>query len=509
MACSKLMRSCAAAVPAVVLALLTVSVSPASAGSSSTALDTTDWSAMFRESIANGTTPLPDPGSVVNTVLPPGPSGCTHVAAPGGLDTGPGSETMPYATAQRLALSLGPGEVGCLRQGTYQENVTIARGGSGDSARATLKSWPGERAKISGRLWVTDSANFVTVEQLDLDGHDAPQCSASDWCRLPSPTVNGDNLIFQDNDVTNRHQGICFNLGNASYGRAANVTIQRNRIHDCGLLPANNHEHGIYLSYSDNTRILNNDIYDNADRGIQLYPDAQRTLVRGNVIDGNGEGVIFSGVGSTASNDNVVENNIVTYSKIRHNIESYYPDIVGTGNVARNNCVFGAAQGDIGSAYGFTATSNLTADPGYVNRAGKDFRLSAGSPCASLLAGSSLAPAGGRPRTGSGTPPRKGGGTGRRTHSQTLTRNPRIRVRGLGHRCAKRRVRLRVRVSATSPLRRVRVYVDGRRVKSTKRARFSKRLGVWRLRSGKHRLRVVASDRAGRKSVRKRAFVRC
>ena len=126
----------------------------------------------------------------------------------------------------------------------------------------------------------------MTVEQLDLDGHDAPQCSASDYCRLPSPTVNGDNIVFQDNDVTNRHQGICFNLGNASYGRAVDVTIQRNRIHDCGLLPANNHEHGIYLSYSDNTRILGNTIYDNADRGVQLYPDAQRTLDSG--ADGAG-----------------------------------------------------------------------------------------------------------------------------------------------------------------------------------------------------------------------------
>jgi parallel beta-helix repeat protein len=427
------------------------------------------------------------------------------VAAPGGNDAGPGSDTLPYATAQRLALSLGPGEVGCLRQGTYQENVTIARGGSGDDARAVFRSWPGERAKISGRLWVTDSANFVTVEQLDLDGHDAPQCSASDWCRLPSPTVNGDNLIFQDNDVTNRHQGICFNLGNASYGRAENVTIQRNRIHDCGLLPANNHEHGIYLSYSDNTRILNNDIYDNADRGIQLYPDAQRTLVRGNVIDGNGEGVIFSGVGSTASNNNTVENNIVTNSTIRHNIESYYPDIVGTGNVARNNCVFGAAQGDIGSAYGFTATSNLTADPGYVNRAGKDFRLKAGSPCASLLAGSSLAPAGARPRTGSGAR-RTGGG---RPRTGARSGKPRIRVRGLGHSCAKKRFRLRISVRSSSPLRRVRVYLDGRRIKTSKRARIYKRLGVQRLRRGKHRLRVVASDRGGHKTVRRRSFRRC
>src|SRR5437867_220631 len=85
-------------------------------------------------------------------------------------------------------------------------------------------------------------------------GTDAPTCTSSPICRLPSPTVNGDHVTFQDNDVTNRHQGICFNLGNASYGRAESDTIQRNRIHDCGQLPANNHEHGIYLSYADDTQ---------------------------------------------------------------------------------------------------------------------------------------------------------------------------------------------------------------------------------------------------------------
>src|SRR5207245_8215668 len=88
--------------------------------------------------------------------------------------------------------------------------------------------------------------------------------------------------------------------------------IQRNRIHDCGRIPSSNHDHGIYLAYSDNTKVLDNVIFDNADRGVQLYPDAQGTLIKGNVIDGNGEGVIFSGAGGSASNDNVVEHNVIT-----------------------------------------------------------------------------------------------------------------------------------------------------------------------------------------------------
>ena len=71
--------------------------------------------------------------------------------------------------------------------------------------------------------------------------------------------------------------------------------IEHNRIHDCGVLPATNLDHGIYVAEADHTVIRRNLIYDNADRGVQLYPDADGTVVTGNVIDGNGEGVIFGG----------------------------------------------------------------------------------------------------------------------------------------------------------------------------------------------------------------------
>ena len=48
----------------------------------------------------------------------------------------------------------------------------MTRGGSAGSP-VTLSSYPGERATLRGRLRVKDSANFVTVESLDLDGRDA------------------------------------------------------------------------------------------------------------------------------------------------------------------------------------------------------------------------------------------------------------------------------------------------------------------------------------------------
>ena len=56
--------------------------------------------------------------------------------------------------------------------------------------------------------------------------------------------------------------------------------IERNRIHDCGVLPAENHHHGIYIEASDDARVIDNWIYDNADRGVQMFPDSQGSVHR-------------------------------------------------------------------------------------------------------------------------------------------------------------------------------------------------------------------------------------
>ena len=298
---------------------------------------------------------------------------CSRVAASNGSDAAAGTEAAPYATAQKLVDSLGAGETGCLRSGTYVEDVKVSRGGSAD-ARVTLRSFPGERATVKGRFWIAEGADFVTVAQLDLNGVNER--------RNPSPTVNSNDAIFEEVDVTNEHTEICFLLGN-DWGRAHRTIIRRSRVHDCGRLPAANQDHGIYVGMATDTQILDNFIYDNADRGVQLYPDAQRTKVLGNVIDGNGEGIIFGGENGFAPNENLVEGNVITNAKVRYNVESWFAagNPIGRSNVVRRNCVFNGRDGNIAQQIGFTASENIVRDPQFVDRGAKDFRLADSSPC--------------------------------------------------------------------------------------------------------------------------------
>jgi nitrous oxidase accessory protein NosD len=292
--------------------------------------------------------------------------GCDQVASPG-----PGA-------VQRLVDSLRPGQVGCLHGGSYSGDVKVATPG------ITLTRFASEHALVRGRFWIARGADGVTVEGLYLDGTNRDA--------LPSPTVNADNATFRRNDVTNNHHSICFDLGHPQWGRADDARIELNRIHDCGRMPATNHDHGIYVAVASNTLIRGNWIYDNADYGIQLYPNAQSSHVVGNVIDGNGEGITFSGEYGVTSNGNVVEGNVIANSKVRNNVESWYPrgNPIGRGNVVRSNCIKGGVydrgNGGIGDQWGFRVADTIRTRASYANRAARDFRLTPGSACRSGMA---------------------------------------------------------------------------------------------------------------------------
>lgn len=279
-----------------------------------------------------------------------------------------------------MADHLAPGQTGCFRAGLYafDDETRVTR------SDITLTSYPGERATWKGRLWVF--GDRVTISYLDLDQRSSVNSG---------PRVNAADVLFDNVDVTNYHSEICFILGDPHNGPAVRTVIQNSRIHDCGQLPSTNQAHGIYAAMARDIVIRNNWIYDNADRGIQLYPDSQGAQVYGNVIDGNGEGIIISGDGLTASSNNVIHHNVISNSKIRWNVESSWPDgLVGTGNVVRENCVWASNPSQDGyykqdggimpgreGGEGYTTFGNLVRNPLFVNAAARNLNLDDSSPC--------------------------------------------------------------------------------------------------------------------------------
>lgn len=313
---------------------------------------------------------------------------CDRYASPAGSNTAAGTLAAPFRTPQKLADSLTAGQTGCLRGGTYTETtsgyIVKFRTGGAAGAPVTLRSAPGERAVLKGVMEVKSGADFVTVSDLDIVGTD----NDSDPSTMPvSVQIMAADTVFERNDVTNNRLKSCLIAGsNAGYGEAVRTVIRNNVFHECGDPAHGMLDHAIYFERTLDVEVYDNILRDNEAWAIHLYPNARRTRVHHNVIDGNGGGAIFAGSSAYASSDNVVERNVITNSRKDYNVSYYWKSAVGTGNVARANCLYNGYKGNMPSApKGFTAQDNVAADPLYVDRAAKDFRLQAGSPCLALV----------------------------------------------------------------------------------------------------------------------------
>ncbi len=305
-------------------------------------------------------------------------STCSLYAAPTGSDSNSGSASAPFATVQHLAAALAPGQTGCLAAGaTFASDVSLSHGGQPGAPIVLTSVDPANPATIKGRVATFPGGDWITFTQVKFDGVNPTD--------LPSPTVGSDHVTFENVDVTNEHTAICFDLIDSTWGVAHYTTIDSSRIHDCGALPSTNQDHGIYIS-GYNAVVTNNYIYGNADRGVQLR-GAQSATIEHNVIDGNGEGVIF---GDLVTSNNNVADNIVTNSKIRWNAESFWGSgPVGTGNSFHDNCVWATngnsyydSAGGVGDPTGFSASANTVANPQYANAGAGNYVIPSSSPCA-------------------------------------------------------------------------------------------------------------------------------
>jgi arylsulfatase A-like enzyme len=309
-----------------------------------------------------------------------GPSTCDLVASVLGNNVNPGTLTQPVRTVQRLVDMLGPGQTGCLR-GTpgrtpFIENVSFAnKNQSGSEAdRITLMSYPGEIAKIKGAITVSESANFITFSHLVLEA------------RNPNPTasvrVDGDSIVFADNNVSGADLVSCFRLGATATTPAFQTTITRNRIHNC--------VDGIQGSGTTDLLVEHNLIYDNSGWGAKLQPNVKSTGITHNIFDGNDGGLLLGGDGVTQSTGAIIDHDVFSNSSPSSWNVSASWQIGSTpapySSFLWRSCSYDPARpstaGINNAAGGFMHVSPIiNQDPQYSDRASKDFHLASSSPC--------------------------------------------------------------------------------------------------------------------------------
>jgi hypothetical protein len=303
---------------------------------------------------------------------------CDRYAAPKGSRRGRGTRAHPYGSLGRLVRGLRRGQVGCLMAGRYRHRGVVSM----RRAATTLRPLGKAHVTIDGAIWVLSGARGARITGLTLTSHD-PVYS------IPLK-IQADDVSLDRNDITAARNISCVLIGSVRTG-VSHTLVELNRIRRCGR--TGKLAHLLYVTHSQGAVIRNNLLVGNGGGwAVHLYPDADGTLVEGNVIDSNKGGVIFAGDGGGDTSDgNVVRENVITNSGPRWNIEgSWSGGPEGTGNLAQRNCLYSAGPGrpsGLGFVSGFEPSDNVVAKgPVYVDRAGGDYRLRPGTNCGAVLA---------------------------------------------------------------------------------------------------------------------------
>jgi hypothetical protein len=306
---------------------------------------------------------------------------CNLWAAPNGADTNPGTKASPFLSLEKLAMSLAPGQTGCLPPGsTFGKREVITAAGKAGKGRITIRTAPGgPRAVLATGIETTQATRFLTLTNLELTA-----ANGSVPVNVPGTVMLRGYSTALTRSVVG--PGSVKEVGRScvvlDHARAA--VIDGNVLHECAGASAELYGAGVLAAISAGARIVDNVIYGNSGGdGIAFSPNAQFSVARRNLIVDNSGGIYFGGDTKTASGGTRVEQNVIARSVnfVVHSAYGAGGSPVGSRNVVRDNCIWGS-RAPAAAGMGFAMFGNRKINPRVVMRKRGGYRLSSSSPCA-------------------------------------------------------------------------------------------------------------------------------
>ena len=286
-----------------------------------------------------------------------------------GSDSGPGTLARPWRTIQKAASTLRPGQRALVRKGTYRENVQVTRPGTA-AQPITIAAYPRERPVISH-----------AAGPLEIDtGYYRIRGFVLERAKGTSST----NVYFQDDahhiELSGNEIRYSQDQGVFSEEETHHLQILGNRIHDNGLghVSGQHQSHGLYFQ-GRNHVAANNLIFSHPyGFGIQVYDQNSRSILVNNTVTGAAHsGIVVGGSGGV---DNItIRNNILAFNE-QYGVQTDSDCPTGPVSVDAN-VIFGNGDGPVQRGCSQVRVgSNIQADPKFVSRSRRDFRLASGSP---------------------------------------------------------------------------------------------------------------------------------
>ena len=304
-----------------------------------------------------------------------------YYVSPNGSDSNPGTLEKPFKTIKKACEMVTPGGTIYLREGIYNENITIKSSGSEHKGYITITNYPGENPILDGsRLTVPnaytgmifmENKSYIRISGLEIRNYKSNYVDpvpvgihirgSSNNIEIKNNKIHNIETISNVNRVGNAH-------GIAVYGTssipAKKIIIEGNEIYNCKLGSSE------ALAINGNVeefQIINNYVHNNDNIGIAVigWENTSHTddQARNGVISGNTVSFISSygnpaygneycagGIYSDGARDVIIERNRVYNCDIGIEVASEHKgrstsNISVLNNIIYNNNLTGIAFG--------------------------------------------------------------------------------------------------------------------------------------------------------------------
>jgi hypothetical protein len=328
-------------------------------------------------------------------------AGQTYYVTTTGIDSNPGTESLPFRTVNKGVGVLKPGDKLYVKNGTYSEALVnnIPGGTSWDDA-VTVAAFPGHAAIIKAPVGSVQALSFAGTTQryIVIDGFVIDGINTQDQVIK----IAQDHIRLQNTEIKNLSQrgiGIRVIAGDSTGAiGCCNEFINLN-LHDDRDDPETKDTVGILIESAGNL-VERSKIHSNWGDGILLWNDdftsSNNNVIRKNKILNNGMGGNGDGLAIGQGVSNMVYNNLIVANRGGFSVGHQSSDVKIYNNTLYGNHDFGilldSANSDsftevknnifykngsniVDSATNTVLSNNLEAEPSFVDTAKGDFRL--------------------------------------------------------------------------------------------------------------------------------------
>jgi hypothetical protein len=258
--------------------------------------------------------------AVITLVTQPA-TGTTYYVSTTGSDSNPGTLSRPWRTIQHAANTVTAGDTVYVRNGVYNEVVTMKSSGSESAGFITFSSYPGELASLDGTgLTIPNGQwglfSFPSQSYIVINGFEIRNYKTDELTEVP--------------------------IGVWIFGAGSNLQI------------VNNHIHNIETTAKTNPNQCGSNAF-----GLTVYGTKAPASINALVISGNEVDHLKTGCSETLSVDGNVENFVISNNLI-HDDDNIGIDAIGFEHVSPDPKYDQARDGEIrgNTVYNITSYGN-------------------------------------------------------------------------------------------------------------------------------------------------------